>query len=194
MRTEMRILGIDPGSIATGFGVVERRGSGVAHVAHGTLRPLRSADLAERLAFLHREVAALVALHRPDRVVVERVFAGRSIRSALVLGEARGAVIAAIAAAGAPIVEVAPQHVKQAVTGTGAAEKVQVQAMVRRLLALADTPPRDAADALAAAIFGAQSGRLGTLAELHGALPARRGSRTRARGVSSRVVVRRLVP
>lgn len=188
----MRFLGIDPGSIATGFGVVERRGALVGHVAHGTLRPLHSAELPDRLAFLHREVAALIALHRPDRVVVERVFAGRSVRSALVLGEARGAVIAAIAAAGVPITEVAPQHVKLAVTGTGAAEKPQVQAMVRRLLALAETPPRDAADALAAALCGAQAGRLGALAELHGAFAARRSGRAHGRGIASRVVVRRV--
>jgi crossover junction endodeoxyribonuclease RuvC len=159
----MRILGIDPGSLATGYGVVERRGARAIHVAHGTLRPPRADALPARLAFLHREVLGLVATHRPDAIAVEQVFAGRSARSALVLGQARGAVLAALAAAGVAIREVAPQHVKLAVTGTGAAEKGQVQAMVRRLLALAEAPPRDAADALAAALCCANESRLAAL-------------------------------
>ncbi len=167
----MRILGIDPGSVATGYGVVERRGAGVAHVAHGTLRPPRSAPLAARLAFLHGEAARLVAMLRPDAVAVEQVFAGRSARSALVLGQARGAVLAALATAGVPIREIPPQHVKLAVTGTGAAEKSQVQAMVRRLLSLAETPPPDAADALAAALCVANEG---PLAHLRSARPSAR--------------------
>jgi crossover junction endodeoxyribonuclease RuvC len=159
----LRILGIDPGSVATGYGVVERRGAGVVYIAHGTLRPPRSAALPSRLAFLHDEVGQLVARLRPDAVAVEKVFAGRSPFSALVLGQARGAVLAALAAAAVPIREVPPQHVKLAVTGTGAAEKSQVQAMVRRLLSLAATPPRDAADALAAALCIANEGPLAHL-------------------------------
>ena len=189
----MRILGIDPGSVATGFGVVEGRGARVAHVAHGTLRPPRSAELPERLAFLHRAVAALLAAHRPDAIAIERVFAGRSVHAALVLGQARGAVLAALAVAAVPIRELAPQHVKLAVTGQGAAEKAQVQAMVRRLLALDALPPRDAADALAAAICCAQEGRLAVLAA------SRSSARTPARDLSglrgarrSRLVVRRV--
>jgi crossover junction endodeoxyribonuclease RuvC len=186
----MRILGIDPGSVATGYGVVERRGARVEHVAHGTLRPPRGASLAVRLAFLHRAVAQLVADHRPARIGVERVFAGRGVRSALVLGQARGAVLAALADAGAEIHELAPQHVKLAVTGTGAAEKQQVQGMVRRLLALPETPARDAADALAAAICcalrnphdPARTGGDGASRNAYRGLGARRGG--------SRVVVR----
>jgi crossover junction endodeoxyribonuclease RuvC len=187
----MRILGIDPGSVATGFGVVERTGARATHVAHGTLRPVRSAPLPERLAFLHREVERLIATHRPDLAVIERVFAGRSVAAALVLGQARGAVLAALAAAALPIREVAPQEVKLAVTGQGGAEKAQVQAMVRRLLALAATPPRDAADALAAALCCAQEGRLALLAHT-----AARGSRKPRRAESGmrvgRIVVRRV--
>jgi crossover junction endodeoxyribonuclease RuvC len=184
----MRILGIDPGSVATGWGVVVRRGARVEHVAHGTLRPPRSAALPERLAYLHGEVTRLVAAHRPERIGVERVFAGRGARSALILGQARGAVLAALAGAGVAIREIAPQHVKLAVTGAGAADKQQVQSMVKRLLALAELPPRDAADALAAAICCAHEG----------ALDAARGARTqrhratdwRARRVARVVVVR----
>ena len=187
----MRILGIDPGSVATGFGVVDRRGAHTAHVAHGTLRPPRDAALATRLAFLHREVERLLATHRPDAVAIERVFAGRSAHSALVLGQARGAVLAALAATGLPIRELTPQHVKLAVTGHGAAEKAQVQSMVRRLLALDATPPRDAADALAAALCCAQEGRLGALA-LDAATTRRSGTRRATGPRIGRVVVRRI--
>ncbi len=163
----MRILGLDPGSIATGYGLVERQGSRVVHIVHGTLRPPRGGTLPDRLAFLHRELARILEEHRPEFAVIERIFAGRSIRAALVLGQARGVALAAIAATGIPISEVSPQQVKLAVTGSGAADKTQVQAMVRRLLALAIAPPRDAADALAAALCIAQQGRLGALHRSH---------------------------
>ena len=194
----MRILGLDPGSVATGYGLVERRGSQLVHVAHGTLRPPRGVALPDRLAFLHREIVRIVAEHRPVVAAVERCFAGRSVRSALVLGQARGVALAAIAAGGIPITELAPQHVKLAVTGSGAAEKQQVQAMVRRLLALATAPPRDAADALAAAIAIAFRGRLASLS-IHGSAPRPRTARQhesggaegmRVRGRMSRLIVR----
>jgi crossover junction endodeoxyribonuclease RuvC len=192
----MRILGIDPGSVATGYGVVERRGAGAVHVAHGTLRPPRSAALPARLAFLHAEVARLVARLRPDAVAVEQVFAGRNALSALVLGQARGAVLAALASAGVPIREVPPQHVKLAATGTGAAEKAQVQAMVRRLLALPETPQRDAADALAAALCVANEGRLAQLQTRLDRVGARPSGRARNRepavGSAPNLVVRRI--
>jgi len=182
----MRILGLDPGSIATGYGLVERRGTRVVHITHGTLRPPRGLALPERLAFLYREIARMLDEHRPELAAIERIFAGRSVRAALVLGQARGVALAAIAATGIPISEVSPQQVKLAVTGSGAAEKTQVQGMVRRLLALAAAPPRDAADALAAALCCAQQGRLWTLQQGH---PTRVGERPsgRARG---HVVVR----
>lgn len=183
----MRILGIDPGSVATGYGVVERRGGRAVHVAHGTLRPPRGADLPARLAFLHQAVVALLATHRPEAFAIERVFAGRSVQSALVLGQARGAVLAALAGTGLPIQELTPQHVKLAVTGHGAAEKCQVQSMVQRLLALDAAPPRDAADALAAAICLAQEGRLAVLAACELGVAGRSG-RARGRGF----VVRRV--
>ncbi|MBM4383938.1 MAG: crossover junction endodeoxyribonuclease RuvC [Deltaproteobacteria bacterium] len=152
----MRILGIDPGTNATGFGVVERAGARLTHVAHGTLRPVRAQSMAARLAEIHSGLTALIALHSPTHVVIEKIFVAASSRSALVLGQARGVALAAVGAAGLPFDEIAPQQIKLAVTGNGAAEKVQVQAMVRRLLALDATPQRDAADALAAAICRAQ--------------------------------------
>lgn len=188
----MRILGIDPGSVATGWGVVERRGSQCVHVAHGTVRPPRGAALPARLALLHAAVARVVAAHAPERVVVERVFVGRSVRAALVLGQARGAVLAALAGAGLAIEEVTAQHVKLAVTGTGGAEKAQVQAMVKRLLGLAEPPPRDAADALAAALAWSPLAAA-RLAAGAARVPSRgRGGRASGFG-ASRVVVRRVL-
>ena len=102
----MRILGIDPGSTATGFGVVERSGGRLVHVAHGTLRPPRGAPLAPRLAHLHGAIREVVAEYRPDVAVVEQVFVAASPRSALVLGQARGAVLAAVGAAGLAVIGV----------------------------------------------------------------------------------------
>lgn len=159
----MRILGIDPGSSATGYGLVERRGSRVVHVAHGTLRPPRGAVLADRLAFLHAALWALLEERAPDCVAIERVFVAASPRAALVLGHARGVALAAAAGRRLLVAEYAPSEVKLAVTGSGAAEKPQVQAMVRRLLLLAVLPPRDAADALAIALCHAQAGPLTAL-------------------------------
>jgi len=154
---------VDPGSNATGFGVVECAGSRLVHVAHGTLRPGRSAGLAGRLHSLHQGIGEVIAQHRPDVVSVEQVFVAASPRAALVLGQARGAVLAALGEAGLEISEYAPAQIKRAVTGNGRATKPQVQRMVRSLLALPGTPPADAADALATAICCAHMGRLASL-------------------------------
>jgi crossover junction endodeoxyribonuclease RuvC len=156
----LRILGIDPGSLVTGYGVVERRGAGVHHVAHGTLRPPRTAALGSRLAAIHAGVVSVIEAHRPDLVVVERVFVAANARAALVLGQARGVALAAASAAGLAVEELSPQQVKQAVVGNGAAEKLQVQRMVQRLLGLAAPPAHDAADALAAALCRAHQSTL----------------------------------
>lgn len=156
----MRILGIDPGSNATGFGVVERSGGGVVHVAHGTLRPRRGARLEARLSSLQDDLAEVIAMHEPDVAVVEQVFVSASPRSALVLGQARGAVLAALGRAGLVVSEVAATAIKQAVAGSGRASKQQVQTMVRRTLALDRAPGSDASDALAAAISHAHASRL----------------------------------
>jgi crossover junction endodeoxyribonuclease RuvC len=178
----MRILGIDPGSIATGYGVVEREGSRVVHVAHGTLRPPRASPLAQRLSALLLGLTEVLEAHRPEVAVVERIFAGANARSALVLGHARGVALAAVAGAGIPVREYASPEIKRAVVGTGAAEKRQVQAMVCRLLRLERAPGSDAADALAAAICHAHAGPLAGLV-----LPRR----ARSRPADSRLVVRR---
>lgn len=146
----------------------------MVHVAHGTLRPPRGRALPDRLAFLYEALSALLAERGPDCVAVERVFVAASPHAALVLGHARGVVLAAAAAAGVQVSEYAPAQIKRAAAGSGAADKPQVQAMVRRLLALDEEPPRDAADALAVALCHAQAGRL---AALLGARATRRGAR-----------------
>jgi crossover junction endodeoxyribonuclease RuvC len=159
----MRILGIDPGSHATGYGVVERDGNRLSHVAHGTLRP-RGATPELRLHQLHELVRDVVRHHEPDAAAVERVFVAHSPRSALVLVQARGAVLAALGGLALGVTEYAPAEIKQAVTGSGRADKRQVAVMVRRLLCLARIPESDhAADALAAAIGHAQAGALRAL-------------------------------
>jgi len=159
----MRILGIDPGSAATGYGVVERREGRLVHAAHGTVRPPGGASLASRLAHLYGTVGDVIAHHAPDCVVVEQVFVAASPRSALVLGQARGAILASLGEARVRVSELAARQVKKAVTGTGAADKKQMQLMVSRLLNLDSAPPTDAADALALALTLAQAGPLADL-------------------------------
>ena len=188
----MRILGIDPGSVTTGFGLVERVGRGgsgasdeILHRAHGTLRSPAGFGAAERLAALYAALAEVITCHEPDVAVVERVFVAASPRSALVLGQARGVALAAVAARGIPVWEYSPSEIKRAVVGTGSASKAQVQAMAKQLLSLEQLPPRDAADALAAAICHAHAGRLTALGVI-----ARSPRRKRAPG--ARLVVRRL--
>ena len=158
----MRILGIDPGSNATGYGVVERDGNRLVHVAHGTLRP-RGATAELRLHQLYQLVCDVARHHVPDVAAVERVFVAQSPRSALVLGQARGAVLAALGSLPLGVTEYAPAEIKQAVTGSGRADKRQVAVMVRRLLHLDRLPEGDQADALAAAIGHAQAGALRAL-------------------------------
>jgi len=159
-RPRLRVLGVDPGSQATGYGVIDRVGSELHWVAHGVLRPTRSSALAPRLAALVHELAAVIAQYSPDVASVEDVFVSVSPRSALVLGQARGAVLAAIGAAAIPLVEYAPARIKQSVAGAGRASKDQMQRIVKRMLALASSPASDAADALAAAICHARAGPL----------------------------------
>jgi crossover junction endodeoxyribonuclease RuvC len=151
---------VDPGSQATGYGVVDRVGSELRWVAHGVLRPGREASLPARLATLAVDLAGRIELYRPDVASVEEVFVAASPRSALVLGHARGVVLASLGAGAVPLVEYAPARIKLAVSGHGRAAKAQMQRMVKRLLVLERHPPADAADALAAAICHAHAGPL----------------------------------
>jgi crossover junction endodeoxyribonuclease RuvC len=159
----MRVLGVDPGSNATGFGLIERKDGAIRHLRHGVIRPPSGQGLADRLHFLHRELLEVLRVEEPEVAVVERVFMAANPRSALVLGQARGALLASLGMAGVRVTELAARQVKKAVTGNGAADKRQMQAMVKTLLSLESAPATDAADALALALTYAQAGPLAEL-------------------------------
>lgn len=147
------MLGIDPGTGILGYGVVATGTGRVRLIECGVIRTRTSDALATRLATIFDGIVELVERHRPDAVAVEGLFHGRNARSALVLGHARGVVLLAVARAGLPVAEISPAEVKRAVTGTGAATKPQVSAMIMRLLHLAAMPtPADAADGVAIAL------------------------------------------
>ncbi len=145
------IIGIDPGFRTTGFGVVHMLGSKAEYVASGCIR-VAELPLVDRLRLIFDGVSTVIAQHRPEEFAIEQVFQGKNADSALKLGQARGAAIVAAAQAGLPVAEYSARQVKQAVVGTGAADKEQVQMMVCRLLKLSGLPQADAADALAVAL------------------------------------------
>jgi crossover junction endodeoxyribonuclease RuvC len=149
----MIVLGVDPGSLRTGYGAVETDGRRHRLVDMGALAPGQRLSLPEKLRHIHAGVAALLERLRPDVLAVEDVFHSANTRTALVLGHVRGVVLLAGAQAGIPVFEYPPATVKQQVTGFGRAEKAQVAYMVTRMLALpGDAPPGDATDALAVAL------------------------------------------
>jgi crossover junction endodeoxyribonuclease RuvC len=147
----MRIIGIDPGLRQAGWGVVDRHGSRLVHIANGVCRS-GAGTLGERLAALHRGLAAVIAEHRPDAAAIEKTFVNSDPAGALLLGQARGVALLALAQAGLPVSEFAPNAVKKAVVGAGRAEKAQIAAMVAMLLPGARATAHDAWDALAIAI------------------------------------------
>src|SRR5262249_21002248 len=155
-RPRLRVLGVDPGSQTTGYGVIDRVGSELCWVAHGVLRPVRTASLSARLAALLKQLGEGIGQYAPDVASGEDGVVAASPRAALVLGQARGAALAALGAAAIPLVQYAPARIKQVVAGNGRAAKDQMQRMVRRTLSLATAPSVDAADALAAAICHAR--------------------------------------
>lgn len=149
----MRVLGLDPGLATTGYGLVDGEGQHLEIVAWGALRTPASMPLAERLVSLHGQLTALLDLYHPEVAAVEELFFGPNARTAIVVGEARGVALLTLAQAGLSIAEYTPLQIKQAATGYGQADKGQVQAMVRLLLRLNETPrPDDAADALAVCV------------------------------------------
>ena len=147
----MRILGIDPGSRITGYGIVDVTGTNVRYVDCGCLK-VRSEELGERLRQIHDGIRTIATDHNAVEVAAEKVFVHRNPASAIKLGQARGAALVAAVGAGLKLYEYSPNEVKQAITGRGHAEKQQMQLMVKMLLGLARIPPSDAADALAVAI------------------------------------------
>ena len=151
----VRILGLDPGSRVTGFGVVDAGQAGLRYVASGCIR-VGNGAMAARLLEIHRHVTELVDTYAPGEIAIERVFMHKNPDSALKLGQARGAALCGACHAGAPVYEYAPRAIKQTVTGTGAAAKGQVQHMIKALLTLQGRLSADAADALAIAVCHAQ--------------------------------------
>jgi crossover junction endodeoxyribonuclease RuvC len=159
----VRILGLDPGSRRTGYGVIERRGTDWVHVAHGCVTVAgAAASLPERVRIIFESLREIIAEQAPGEVAIERVFVNRNVDSALKLGQARGAALCAVPK-GLPVFEYAPRAIKLALVGSGAAEKAQVAHMIRTLLGLEGRISPDAADALAVAICHAHSRRLDEL-------------------------------
>ena len=157
----MRVLGIDPGTAATGYGVVEERKGSLHAVRFGAITSPASLPFAQRLLRIHRDLRTLLTDLRPDCAAVEAVFFARNVQSALRLGQARGVALLALAEAGIPIHEYSALEVKKAVTSFGQAQKDQVQRMVQMFLRLPEPPqPADAADALAIAICHQHAARM----------------------------------
>ena len=156
----MIVLGIDPGTAMTGYGLVERTGSRLRAVDYGCLETPSGMPLPDRLLLIQDGLIDLIETHRPDLVAVERLFFNKNVQTAFAVGQARGVALLTAARFGLPVHEYGPHEVKLAVTGHGRAEKVQVQRMVQVVLGLAVLPrPDDAADALAIAICLAHAHR-----------------------------------
>ena len=149
----MRVLGLDPGTATTGYGVVEGKGNRLVHVAHGVISTPPHTHFAERLLHIHTEAQRLIQTHRPDAVAIERLYFKQNVTTGITVAQARGVLALAAVQAGLPIGEFSPTEAKTAITGYGKADKKQVQAMIKMLLNLDAVPrPDDAADGLGIAI------------------------------------------
>ena len=161
----MKVLGIDPGTAALGYGIVERTGGRLREVDHGCLTTSADLSMPERLLAIHALVDDLLSLHEPDLMGVERLFFSRNVQTALGVGQARGVVLLAAAEHETPVREATPNEVKSAIAGYGAADKEQVARMVQLVLGMSELPrPDDAADALAIATWVANTDRGGAIA------------------------------
>lgn len=150
------ILGIDPSLRGTGYGVIQTEKSGLIALAHGTIACPKDWERSRCLAKISEVLREVVRTHKPEVCVVEGIFFVQNLKTAMVMGEARGAALAAVAGGGIDIFEIATRKVKQAIVGYGAAQKIAVAKMVQRMLHLRDLPAPDAADALALALTFAQ--------------------------------------
>jgi len=163
----MLVIGIDPGTAITGYGLVRERetDSALECVAYGAVTTPAGMPLPQRLLIIYRELKAVIALHRPDTGAVEKLFFQKNVTTAMSVGQGRGVAMLTLAEAGLEVGEYTPLQVKQAVSGYGGADKKQMQYMVRVLLSLDEIPkPDDAADALAVAICHLYSAKLNELA------------------------------
>lgn len=158
----MRVIGIDPGTAITGYGIIAENSQGVMEtIAYGVIETPAAQPLPIRLLTIHDELSKIISLYHPDVGAVEKLFFQRNVRTAMAVGQGRGVVLVTLAKAGLPIEEYTPMEVKQAISGYGGADKSQVQMMVRALLGLSSLPqPDDAADALAVAICHIHSARM----------------------------------
>lgn len=145
------ILGIDPGSIRTGFGIIKSEKNQLSHVAHGTIAA-KGDTVASRLHYIHNALCEMIRIHQPQEAAIETIFMQVNVQSALKLGQARGAALVALAGLAIPIAEYSPRDVKKTATGYGAASKEQIQHMIKIQLKLSSAPQADAADALAIAL------------------------------------------
>ncbi len=185
----MIVLGIDPGTAALGYGIVERTDGALRAVDHGCLTSTPDRALGDRLLAIHDLLDELITLHHPQLLAVERLFFSRNAQTAFAVGQARGVVLLAAARHGVPVREATPNAVKMAVTGYGAADKEQVGRMVALILGMATPPqPDDAADALAIATWAANSERddtepVAALLDRASAAPMVRGSTPYERAV-----------
>jgi crossover junction endodeoxyribonuclease RuvC len=151
----VRILGIDPGSVITGYGLIDQTGRQSSYVTSGCIR-VGNKNFAARLSIIFEDLSSLIEKYQPTVVAIEQVFVHKNVASALKLGQARGAAIVAAAHQGLLVAEYAPRQIKKAVVGYGGAEKSQIQQMIQMLLGLSGLPQADAADALAVAVCHAQ--------------------------------------
>ncbi len=157
----VRVLGFDPGTATTGYGVVEQQGNKLIHVAHGVIRTAPELHFAERLQHIHEEAQRLLVLYAPDAVALERLYFKQNVTTGITVAQARGVLALAAVQAGKPISEFSPTEAKSAITGYGKADKQQMQEMIKILLNLPERPrPDDAADALGMAICRLHAGPL----------------------------------
>jgi crossover junction endodeoxyribonuclease RuvC len=148
----LRILGIDPGSHVTGYGIIEKEGNHLRHVLHGEIKAKKDSPLSTMLISIYQQLSEIITQNAPQAISLENIFYGKNVRSLIKQAQVRGVVIFAGADKGIPVFEYSPLEVKKAVVGYGRAEKRQVQIMVKAILKLPALPPADAADALATAI------------------------------------------
>jgi crossover junction endodeoxyribonuclease RuvC len=162
----MRIIGLDPGTASTGYGIIDVVDGQLSAVCYGVITTSAKESAPQRLQTIYRELNKLIAEYQPDAAAIEEVFFGRNITTAISVGQARGVLMLGLANASIPISEYSPPRIKDAVTGYGKADKAQVQLMVCNLLDLEETPhPDDAADGLAVAITHYQYHRFESLME-----------------------------
>jgi crossover junction endodeoxyribonuclease RuvC len=162
----MQILGIDPGSVITGYGLIEASNGKLVHLDNGGIFTSSKKPFSERLYQIYDKMGELINKYSPDAVAIENIFIAKNVSSTLKLGHARGAAIVAIAKKNIPLFEYSPLQVKQAVTGYGRASKEQIQKMIQTLLKLPETAFKDASDALAVAICHLHSYRINRSYEL----------------------------